>query len=81
VSLTEVEVYVTPDLLGRAGIVRDAEGHYCIYLQRIGEQLNVLPEPGTYRSLDEARARLRSLPGFSDASPVICSEGSLDEES
>jgi hypothetical protein len=81
VSLKEVEVYVTPDLLGRAGIVRDAEGHYCIYLQRIGEQLNVLPEPGTYRSLDEARARLRSLPGFSDASPVICSEGSLDEES
>jgi hypothetical protein len=45
---------VTPDLLGRAGIVRDAEGRYCIYLQRVGEQLNVLPEPGTYRSLDEA---------------------------
>jgi hypothetical protein len=59
-SLKEVEVDVTPDLLGRPGIVRDAEGRYCIYLQRVGEQLNVLPESGTYRSLDEARARRRS---------------------
>jgi hypothetical protein len=72
VSLKEIEVYVTPDLLGQAGIVRDAEGHYCIYLQRVGEQLSVLPEPGTYRSLDQARASLRGLPGFSDASQVIC---------
>jgi hypothetical protein len=72
VSLKEVEVYVTPDLLGRASIVQDAEGSYCVYLQRVGEQLNVLPEPGTNRSLDEARASLRSLPGFADASQLIC---------
>jgi len=67
----EVEVYVTQNLLGHATIARDAEGRYCIYLQRVGEQLNVLPEPGLYGSLDEARASLRSLSGFSDASQVI----------
>jgi hypothetical protein len=68
VSLKEVEVYVSHDLLGRASIVRDAAGCYCVCLQRVGEHLNVSPEPGTYRSLDEARASLMSLPGFSDAS-------------
>jgi hypothetical protein len=71
VSVKEVEVYVTPDALGRATILQDEEGHYCIWLLRVGEPLHVSPEPGTYRSLDDARACLRSLPGFSSASRVI----------
>jgi hypothetical protein len=71
VSLEEVEVYLTPDLRGRAGIVREAaEGRYRIWLVRVGEQLNASPGPESYGSLDEARAYLRSLPEFSDASQV-----------
>ena len=70
-NLKEIEVYVAPDLLGRATILQDAEGGFCIWLLRVGEQLQVVPEPGTYQSLDEARVSLKSLPGFAHASQVI----------
>jgi len=70
VSLEEVEVYLTPDLRGRAGIVREAVGRYRIWLVRIGEQLNASPGPESYGSLNEARAYLKSLPEFSNASQV-----------
>jgi hypothetical protein len=43
VSLEEVEVYLTTDLRGRAGIVREAEGRYRIWLVRVGEQLATSP--------------------------------------
>lgn len=69
-SLEEVEVYFTTDLRGRAGIVREAEGRYRIWLVRVGEQLNASPGPESYGSLNEARAYLRSLPEFSNASQV-----------
>ncbi len=69
-SLEEVEVYLTPDLRGRAGIVREADGHYRIWLVRVGEQLNASPGPELYGSLNEARAYLKSLHEFSNASQV-----------
>ncbi len=31
-AIDEVEVYVTPDALGRAAIVRRSDGFFCIYL-------------------------------------------------
>ena len=34
-SLEEVEIYLTADLRGRAGIVREAEGRYRIWLVRV----------------------------------------------
>lgn len=69
-SREEVEVYLTTDLRGRAAIVLEAEGRYRIWLVRVGEQLNASPGPESYGSLNEARAYLRSLPEFSNASQV-----------
>ena len=68
VKLKEVEVYFRPDGLGRATILQDADGSFCIWLLRVGEQLHAVPEPGMYRSLDEARSNLSSLRGFSHVS-------------
>jgi hypothetical protein len=63
-SLEEVEVYLTTDLRGRAGIVREAEGRYRIWLVRVGEALNASPGPESYGSLNEARAYSRVCLSF-----------------
>jgi hypothetical protein len=73
----ELEVYVTPGGRGRAAIVRRSDGQYCLCLRwRVaGSWMDddpnpdegVLPEEGLHATIEDARAHVRSLRGFSDA--------------
>jgi hypothetical protein len=76
-SVEEWEVYVTPGGRGRAAIARRDDGRFCIYLRwRVsGSWMDddpdpdevAYPEEGQYGVLEDARRRVRSLRGFSDA--------------
>jgi hypothetical protein len=73
----ELEVYVTPGGRGRAAIVRRSDGRYCLCIRwRVaGSWMDddpnpdegVLPEEGLHATIEDARAHVRSLRGFSDA--------------
>jgi hypothetical protein len=76
-SVEEWEVYVTPGGRGRAAIARRDDGLFCIYLRwRVsGSWMDddpdpdevAYPEEGQYAALEDARRRVRSQRGFSDA--------------
>jgi hypothetical protein len=80
-TMDEVEVYVTPDGVYRAAIVRRSDGFFCIYRWCLGrgyvegslsesDLYGQYKEPliGIYGTVDDARRELRSLDGFADAS-------------
>ena len=47
-AIDEVEVYVTPDGLGRAAIVRRSDGFLCIYLHWIARLMRqIMPRSGS----------------------------------
>jgi len=64
-AIDEVEVYVTPDGLGRAAIVRRSDGFLCIYLHWKWSEESVKA-----LNLDSGGAPTSRFSWFSDETPV-----------